>query len=112
MQLSFGQKLLVAVGVLIVVIMSVFTFTADQRLQNTTETYVTAMLDDAVKQSTASIADWLNTRLDMTEAVASSLRNIRTDNMARNLLDGMRMRHIRRLVPTVAPGIEVDVGIH
>ncbi|MBY5935970.1 methyl-accepting chemotaxis protein [Marinobacter nauticus] len=89
MQLSFGQKLLVAVGVLIVVIMSVFTFTADQRLQNTTETYVTAMLDDAVKQSTASIADWLNTRLDMTEAVASSLRNIRTDNMARNLLDGM-----------------------
>jgi len=88
-QLSFGQKLLVAVGVLIVVIMSVFTFTADQRLQNTTETYVTAMLDDAVKQSTASIADWLNTRLDMTEAVASSLRNIRTDNMARNLLDGM-----------------------
>ena len=89
MQLSFGQKLLVAVGVLIVVIMSVFTFTADQRLQNTTETYVTAMLDDAVKQSTASIADWLNTRLDMTEAAASSLRDIRTDNMARNLLDGM-----------------------
>ncbi|WP_396623239.1 methyl-accepting chemotaxis protein [Marinobacter sp. W-8] len=89
MQLSFGQKLLVAVGVLIVVIMSVFTFTADQRLQNTTETYVTAMLDDAVKQSTASVADWLNTRLDMTEAAASSLRNIRTDNMARNLLDGM-----------------------
>ncbi|MBY6032342.1 methyl-accepting chemotaxis protein [Marinobacter daepoensis] len=89
MQLSFGQKLLAAVGLLIVVIMSVFTLTADQRLQSTTNTYVSAMLDDAVKQSTASIANWLNTRLDMTEATASSLVTVRTDRMARNLLQGM-----------------------
>lgn len=89
MQLSFGQKLLVAVGVLIIVIMAVFTWTADQRLQRTTNTYVTAMLDDAVKQSTASIADWLNTRLDLTEATAAALTGIRSDNLARNLMNGM-----------------------
>ncbi|MGC8118926.1 methyl-accepting chemotaxis protein [Marinobacter sp. VGCF2001] len=89
MKLTFGQKLLLAVGVLVVVIMSVFTFSADQRLQKTTNTYVTAMLDDAVKQSTASIADWLNTRLDMTEAVAASLEDVRTQAMARNILNGM-----------------------
>ncbi len=89
MQLSFGQKLLIAVGILILVIMGVYTLTADLRLQKTTDTYVTAMLDDAVEQSTASIADWLNTRLDMTEATASALVGIRTDNLARNLMNGM-----------------------
>lgn len=89
MQLSFGQKLLIAVGVLIVVIMAVFTYTADRRLQSTTDTYVFAMLDDAVKQSTASIADWLNTRLDMTEATAEALTAIRVERQVRTMMNAM-----------------------
>lgn len=89
MQLSFGQKLLIAVGVIILVIMGLFTFTADRRLQSTTNTYVSAMLNGAVHQSTANIADWLNTRLDMTEATAEALSDIRSDNMARNLMNAM-----------------------
>ncbi|PSF12143.1 methyl-accepting chemotaxis protein [Marinobacter fuscus] len=89
MRFSFGQKLLLTVGVLIIVIMSVFTITADQRLQHTTDTYVSAMLDGAVEQSTASIADWLNTRLDLATATAQTLGDIRGDDMARNLLNGI-----------------------
>ena len=89
MQLSFGQKLLIAVGIIILVIMGLFTFAADRRLQDTTNTYVSAMLNDAVRQGTASIADWLNTRLRMTEATADALVNIGSDRMARNLMNGM-----------------------
>ncbi len=89
MQLSFGQKLLIAVGVIILVIMGLFTFAADRRLQSTTDTYVNAMLDGAVHQSTANIANWLNTRLDMTEATAEALGNTRSDHMARNLMGAM-----------------------
>jgi len=88
-QLSFGQKLLIAVGVIILVIMGLFTFAADRRLQSTTDTYVNAMLDGAVHQSTANIANWLNTRLDMTEATAEALGNTRSDHMARNLMGAM-----------------------
>ncbi|QBM16992.1 methyl-accepting chemotaxis protein PctB [Marinobacter sp. JH2] len=89
MQLSFGQKLLVAVGVLITVIMAVFTFTSDRQIQKTTDTYVFAMLDGAIEQSTASIADWLNTRLDMTSATAKALSSIESDEQARLLLNTM-----------------------
>ena len=89
MQLSFGQKLLIAVGVIILIIMGLFTFAADRRLQSTTNTYVEAMLDDAVLQSTASIADWLNTRLQLTEATAGALTSVSDNRMARNLINGM-----------------------
>ncbi|MDP4546219.1 methyl-accepting chemotaxis protein [Marinobacter sp. MDS2] len=89
MQLTFGQKLLVAVGVLIAVIMAVFAFTSDRQIQKTTDTYVFAMLDGAIEQSTASIAGWLNTRLDMTSAAAKALGNTETDEQARVLLNSM-----------------------
>ena len=89
MQLSFGQKLLIAVGVMILVIMGLFTFAADRRLQSTTDTYVNAMLDGAVHQSTANIADWLNTRLNITQATGNALSGVSSDNMARNLMNAM-----------------------
>lgn len=89
MQLSFGQKLLIAVGVLILVITAALTVTSDYRLQTTTNTYVESMLDDAVEQSTATIADWLNTRLRITEAAAQALAPIDDDETARNLLGAM-----------------------
>ena len=83
MNLTFGQKLLSAFGVLLVLVMAAFTLSGDMRLRETTSTYVDALIEDAVAQSTPSIAEWLNTRLEMTEAVADSLGAIRSDNQAR-----------------------------
>ena len=89
MQFSFAQKLLVAVGMLIVLLMAALTVATDIRLRSTTDRYVDALMADAVEQSTSSISDWLNTRLDMAEATASALETIRTDNMARTLMEAM-----------------------
>ncbi|MFL1453189.1 methyl-accepting chemotaxis protein [Marinobacter sp. GN3S48] len=86
MQLTFGQKLLTAFGVLLILVMVAFTWSGNLRLQDTTETYVDALIDEAVAQSTSGIADWLNTRLTMTEAVAKSMEDMRTDRQARVLL--------------------------
>ncbi|MCD1631392.1 methyl-accepting chemotaxis protein [Marinobacter shengliensis] len=89
MQFSFSQKLLVAVGALIIMLMAALTVATDIRLRSTTDRYVDALMADAVEQSTSSISDWLNTRLDMAEATASALEGIRTDNMARTLMEAM-----------------------
>ncbi|QSP93869.1 methyl-accepting chemotaxis protein [Marinobacter salinisoli] len=86
MNLTFGQKLLVAFGVLIVLIMAAFTFSADWRLQKTTGTYVETLIEDSVAESTASVADWLNTRLALTEAAAKALESSRSDSEARVIL--------------------------
>ncbi|AZT83917.1 methyl-accepting chemotaxis protein [Marinobacter sp. NP-4(2019)] len=86
MQLTFGQKLLTAFGVLLILVMVAFTLSGDLRLQQTTDTYVDALIDEAVAQSTSGIADWLNTRLAMTEAAAKSMEQMRTDRQARVLL--------------------------
>ncbi len=86
MQLTFGQKLLTAFGVLLILVMVAFTLSGNLRLQHTTDTYVDALIDEAVAQSTSAIADWLNTRLAMTEATAESMEQIRTDRQARVLL--------------------------
>ncbi|MDX1598515.1 MAG: methyl-accepting chemotaxis protein [Marinobacter sp.] len=86
MQLTFGQKLLTAFGVLLILVMVAFTLSGNLRLQHTTDTYVDALIDEAVAQSTSAIADWLNTRLAMTEATAESMTQMRTDRQARVLL--------------------------
>lgn len=89
MQLSFGQKLLIAFSVLLLLVMGAFTVANDLRLQNTTDTYVEALIDDAVAQSTSSIASWLNTRLEMTEAAATALESVANDNDARTILQAI-----------------------
>lgn len=89
MKFSFSQKLLIAVGTLIALLMAALTIATDVRLRSTTDRYVDALMQDAVNQSTSSISDWLNTRLDMAEATASALENIRTDNVARVLMNAM-----------------------
>lgn len=89
MKLTFGQKLLTAFGILLLLIMAVFTITNDIRLQKTTGTYVDSMIDDTVLQSTSAIAGWLNTRLDMTEAAASALETTRSDRQVRMVLQAM-----------------------
>ena len=86
MNLSFGQKLLVAFGILLLLVMGAFTLSGNLRLQETTDTYVDALIEDTVAQSTSSIADWLNTRLAMTEATAKALESVETDAEARVIL--------------------------
>lgn len=86
MHLTFGQKLLTAFGILLVLVMGAFTLSSDLRLQNTTEAYVNALIDDTVQQSTSSIAEWLNTRLVMTEATARALESAENDDQARMVL--------------------------
>lgn len=83
---SFGQKLLTAVAILLVTILGVYAFTADSRLVNTTDTYVDALIDDGVAQGTASIADWFNTRLAITEGAAKALSQAENDQQARTAL--------------------------
>ena len=87
--LTFGQKLLIAFGVLLVLVMGAFTLSGDLRLQRTTATYVDALIDDTVAQSTSSIAEWLNTRLQMTESVAEALTKTGTDEEARTVLQAI-----------------------
>jgi len=87
--LSFGQKLLAAFSILLLLAMGAFTLSGDLRLQKTTSTYVDALIDDAVAQSTSSIAQWLNTRLEMTESVAQSLERVEDDEQARTLLQAI-----------------------
>ncbi|MCS5562947.1 MAG: hypothetical protein NZ728_01745, partial [Oleiphilaceae bacterium] len=89
MNLTFGQKLLIAFGVLLVLVMGAFTLSGDLRLQRTTATYVDALIDDTVAQSTSSIAEWLNTRLQMTESVAEALTKTGTDEEARTVLQAI-----------------------
>lgn len=86
MQLTFGQKLLVTFGILLVLVMGAITIVGDMRLKSTTNTYIDALIEDAVAQNTSSIAEWLNTRLVMTEAVAKSLENAQSDEQRRNIL--------------------------
>ena len=89
MHLNFGQKLLVTFGILLVLVMAAFTISGNLRLQNTTETYVDALIENTVEQNTSSIADWLNTRLKMTEATAKALETVRGDQQARTLLQAI-----------------------
>ncbi|MBW0146253.1 methyl-accepting chemotaxis protein [Marinobacter arenosus] len=89
MNLTFGQKLLVAFSILLLLVMGAFTLSGDLRLQKTTSTYVDALVEDAVAQSTSSIADWLNTRLTMTESTAKALERVDTDEEARTVLQAI-----------------------
>lgn len=89
MHLTFGQKLLVTFSVLLIMVMAAFTIAGNLRLQNTTETYVDALIENTAEQNAASIADWLNTRLAMTEATARSLETMTGDEHVRTLLQAI-----------------------
>lgn len=84
--MSFGQKLLTAVAVLLIVVISTYAVMGDRRLTNTTDTYVQALVDDSVAQSTASIAEWLNSHLSITEGVAVGLAQVEEQPAARAIL--------------------------
>ncbi|MFL1405143.1 methyl-accepting chemotaxis protein [Marinobacter sp. M1N3S26] len=86
MNLSFGQKLLIAFGILLVLVVGSYAVTGDHRLTATTSRYVESMAADTASQATASIAEWLNTRLKMTEGVAGALASAEDDGQARAIL--------------------------
>ncbi|MDX1755054.1 MAG: methyl-accepting chemotaxis protein [Marinobacter sp.] len=85
-RLSFGQKLLTSFGVLLILVIGLYAIISDMRLKQTTQTYANALIEDAVAQSTASIAEWLNTKLATTEAVAEALASANNDIQARAIL--------------------------
>lgn len=89
MQLTFGQKLLAAFGVLLLIVMGAFTMSGDFRLQETTDTYVDALIEETVSQSTSSIADWLNSKQAMTKATAKALEAASSDEEVRWILQTM-----------------------
>ncbi len=89
MHLTFGQKLLTAFGILLLLVMTVFTIAGDMRLQKTTDTYVEALIEDAVSQSTSGIAQWINSRLTMMEAVSTALEKAGDDRQARTVLQAI-----------------------
>ena len=89
MQLTFGQKLLAAFGVLLLIVMGAFTISGDFRLQETTDTYVDALIEETVSQSTSSIAEWLNSKQAMTKATAKALEAASSDEDVRWILQTM-----------------------
>ncbi|WP_097461434.1 methyl-accepting chemotaxis protein [Mangrovitalea sediminis] len=84
-QLSFGQKLLSAFALLLIILITVYVVINDRRLSSTTQDYLNAMKQEVVRQSTTSIAQWLNTRLDITQGVADQLKGVTTDDQAQRL---------------------------
>lgn len=83
--LSFGQKLLTAIAVLLVVIFSVYGVINDARYTSMTQQYLQTLDNQVISQSSGSIADWLNTRLRMIKAVANQLQGAQTDAQAQAL---------------------------
>ncbi|WP_417502927.1 methyl-accepting chemotaxis protein [Marinobacter sp.] len=89
MHLTFGQKLLVTFSILLILVMAAFTISGNLRLQNTSQTYVDSLIENTAEQNTSSIAEWLNTRLVMTEATAKALETSANDEQARTLLQAI-----------------------
>ena len=81
--LTFSQKLLIVFGALLVLAMLATAVLNNTRLSAHTERSLNALTDQVVDQSTASIAEWLNTRLATTRSFAEAAETVTTD-------DGMR----------------------
>ncbi|MBK1875115.1 methyl-accepting chemotaxis protein [Marinobacter sp. 1-3A] len=89
MHLTFGQKLLVTFSILLLLVMAAFTISGNLRLQNTSQTYVDSLIENTAEQNTSSIAEWLNTRLIMTESTAKALESVADDKQAHTLLQAI-----------------------
>lgn len=87
MKLTFAQKLLAAFAILFILVMGTYTFTGDYRLRHTTETYIEAMIQETVAQSTSAIAEWINSKVATAEATARALEPVTDRQQARNLLN-------------------------
>ncbi|WP_298447112.1 methyl-accepting chemotaxis protein [uncultured Marinobacter sp.] len=89
MHLTFGQKLQVTFSILLILVMAAFTISGNLRLQNTSHTYVDSLIENTAEQNTSSIAEWLNTRLVMTESTAKALETVSDDSQAHTLLQAI-----------------------
>lgn len=83
--LSFSQKLLIVFATLMAVAMLATAVINNSRLSAHTERNLNALTEQVVDQSTASIAEWLNTRLETTRSFARSAESITTDDGIRDL---------------------------
>lgn len=83
--LSFSQKLLFVFGALLVLAMLAMALINDSRLRGHTERNLDALQEQVVDQSTASIANWLNSRLSTTESFARAAETVESDEGIREL---------------------------
>lgn len=83
--LSFSQKLLIVFGTLLVLAMLASAVLNDSRLSSHTERNLEALTEQVVNQSTATIAQWLNTRLSTTQRFAETAESVTSDKEMRNL---------------------------
>lgn len=88
--LTFSQKLLSAFGVLMVVVMGIYGLINDQRLSAQTDLSLATLKQQIFDQSTDSIAEWLNTRLALTQTAATALAKMESEEEARTLLNAVR----------------------
>ena len=95
--LSFSQKLLIVFGTLLVLAMLASAVLNNSRLSSHTERNLEALTEQVVDQSTATIAQWLNTRLDTTRRFAEAAETVTTDEEMRNLAataaDSLDLKH-------------------
>ncbi len=95
--LSFSQKLLIVFGGLLVITMAAYALVNDSRLSGHTERNLTELRSQVVDQSTASISQWLNTRLEVAESFAKSAEGANDEfdlrNLARTAADGVDLEH-------------------
>lgn len=83
--LSFNQKLLIVFGTLLVLAMLASAVLNDSRLSAHTQRNLDALTEQVVDQSTASIAQWLNTRLETTQSFADAAETVSSDEGIRAL---------------------------
>lgn len=87
--LSFGQKLMLAFGILMVLVMGGYGFINDRQLTSQTDENLAALKQQVVEQSTRSVGEWLNTRLAIVENTAQALAETRSESQTQSLLKAM-----------------------
>ncbi len=95
--LSFSQKLLTVFGTLLVLAMLASAALNNSRLSSHTERNLDALKEQVVNQSTATIAQWLNTRLSTTRRFAQAAESVTSDQAMRDLAataaDSLDLKH-------------------
>ena len=95
--LSFSQKLLIVFGALLVLAMLATAVLNNSRLSAHTERNLNALTEQVVDQSTATIAQWLNTRLETTRSFAERAESVTSDDEMRDLAataaDSLSLKH-------------------
>ncbi|MFE8069952.1 methyl-accepting chemotaxis protein [Marinobacteraceae bacterium S3BR75-40.1] len=89
-RLGFGQKLLLAVGCLLVLVMGTYGVINQWRFANAEEAGLESLKSDVVAQSTTGISEWLNTRMQMTTGSAAALNGAGDIEQVRAILSAAK----------------------